>query len=161
MCRVRLFGRRINIVYRGSTGGALHMLHDDHRLSGDVLFENGNQSPRLQIPETRRRSAAENGDGFALKIDGLPTWKNRYRGNSEEQNEAPHNHSPASFFPRNCTVRLAKSSRLLGRMPITKEFYQRSLPIAQRSRLARYSRNNTMRIATARRTRSWRSSVVA
>jgi hypothetical protein len=39
--------------------------------------------------------------------------------------------------------------------------YQRSLPMAQRSRLARYSRNNTMRIATARRTRSWRSSVVA
>ena len=41
------------------------------------------------------------------------------------------------------------------------EIYQRSFPIAQRSKLARYSRNKTMRIATARRARSCRSSVVA
>ena len=39
--------------------------------------------------------------------------------------------------------------------------YHRSIAIAQRSKLARYSWNNTMRIATARRARSWRSSEVA
>jgi len=59
-----------------------------------------------------------------------------------------------------CQRPLPKTTTVDHGIPIT-DRYQGALPNAQRSRLARYSRNNAMRIAIARRTRSCRSAVVA